>query len=119
VGRTAQAAAAAPFPRTRRQAVPPSSTRLTAHAEPLGRPPAPGMLSPRKLPVKGAAYGRVPPLRSGQTPDSELPRQDLAPAGRTEQTGTLDPGVRTVVSQTHRPRSRRHGIRPDLQRTEL
>jgi hypothetical protein len=48
-----------------------------------GRPPAPGMLPPGKLPVKGTAYGRVPPLRSGQTPDSELPRQDQALAGRT------------------------------------
>jgi len=39
------------------------------------------MLSPRKLPVKGTAYGRVPPLCSGQTLDSDLPRQDPAPVG--------------------------------------
>jgi hypothetical protein len=85
-GRTARAAAAAPFPRTRRQVVPAvTHPGLTALAEPSGRPPAPGMLSPRKLPVKGAAACglRVPPLRSGQTPDSELPRQDQALAGRT------------------------------------
>jgi len=29
-----------------------------------------------KAPSQGRAHGRVPPLRSGQTPDSELPRQD-------------------------------------------
>ena len=51
-----------------------------------GRPPAPDMLSPSKLPVKGTAYGRVPPLRSGQTLDCELPRQDPAPAGRAGKT---------------------------------
>jgi hypothetical protein len=47
--------------------------------------PRRAILSPRNLPVKGAtACGlRVPPLRSGQTPDSELPRQEPAPAGRT------------------------------------
>ena len=39
--------------------------------------PRRAILSPRKLAFKGAtACGlRVPPLRSGQTPDSELPRQ--------------------------------------------
>jgi hypothetical protein len=53
--------------------------------EPPGRPPARGMLSPRKFAVKGTAYGRVPPLRSGQTPDSELPRQGRRlPGGRRE-----------------------------------
>jgi hypothetical protein len=46
-----------------------------------GGPPAPGILSPRKLPVKGAPYGRVPPLRSGQTLDRELPRQDRRLSG--------------------------------------
>jgi hypothetical protein len=35
----------------------------------------PGILSPRKLAVKGAPDGRVPPLRSEQTLDCELPRQ--------------------------------------------
>ena len=51
-----------------------------------GRPPRAGRCCRReRLPVKGAAACglRVPPLRSGQTPDRELPRQDPAPAGRT------------------------------------
>jgi hypothetical protein len=66
---------------------------------------APGILSPRKFAVKGAtACGlRVPPLRSGQTPDSELPRQDPAPAGRT---GKNRPTTKT------RPGHRRGRLRP-------
>jgi hypothetical protein len=48
-------------------------------------PSSRGMLSPRKLPAKGAAACglRVPPLGSGQTPDCELPRQEPALAGGT------------------------------------
>jgi hypothetical protein len=74
------------------RAVGPSSTRR-------------GILSPRKFAVKGAtARGlRVPPLRSGQTPDSELSRQDPARAGRT---GKNRPTTRT------RPDHRRGRLRP-------
>jgi len=55
-----------------------------SHRAVLPRQPIP---SPRKLPVKGAAACglRVPALRSGQTLDYELPRQDLAAAGRAGQ----------------------------------
>jgi hypothetical protein len=51
--------------------------RLTAPARPAGpSSPRRAILPPRKPPVKGAPGGRVPPLRSAQTLDSELPRQD-------------------------------------------
>jgi len=57
-----------------------------SHRAVLPRQP---ILSPRKLPVKGAGAAacglRVPALRSGQTLDYELPRQDLAAAGRAGQ----------------------------------
>ena len=56
---------------------------VTAPARATKRPPAPGILSPGEHAVKGTAYGRVPPLRSGQTPDGVLPRQGQALAGRT------------------------------------
>ena len=101
----------------RRSAVPPHpppgssrrhAPRLTALAEPSGRPPAPGMLLPRKLPVKGAAACglRVPPLRSGQTPDSELPRQDQALAGRTGEDAEYPAsGSRARAALRHRCRA--------------
>ena len=99
----------------RRSAVPPHpppgsprrhAPRLTALAEPSGRPSAPGMLSPRKLPVKGTAYGRVPPLRSGQTLDGELPRQKPAPVRRTA--GNQACGV---VTDVHAHRRKTHWCR--------
>jgi hypothetical protein len=64
------------FPRTGRRADP-AVTPPTGRACKSGRAVllAPGIVSPRKLPVKGAPCGRVPPLRSGQTLDRELPRQ--------------------------------------------
>ena len=54
--------------------------RLTAPARAAGpSSPRRTILPPRKPPVKGAPGGRVPPLRSAQTLDSELPRHDPAP----------------------------------------
>lgn len=51
--------------------------RLTAPARPAGpSSPRRAILPLRKPPAKGAPGGRVPPLRSAQTLDSELPRQD-------------------------------------------
>jgi hypothetical protein len=70
-------------PPQRRSPHPPSAgprrdaPRLTAPARPAGpSSPRRAILPPRKPPVKGAPGGRVPPLRSAQTLDSELPRQD-------------------------------------------
>ena len=73
----------------RRSAIPPhlpsagprrDAPRLTAPARVAG-PSSPrwAILPARKPPVKGASGGRVPPLRSAQTLDSELPRHDPAP----------------------------------------
>jgi hypothetical protein len=62
------------------------------------------MLSPRKLPVKGTAYGRVPPLCSGQTPDSDLPRQDPAPVG--EDGGEILVSARLTGRRCHMPDDR-------------
>jgi len=63
----------------RRFPAPVTGTTARRHASPVaacksGRAVllAPGILSPSKLAVKGAAYGRVPPLRSGQTLDCEF-----------------------------------------------
>lgn len=73
----------------RRSAVPPhppsagprrDAPRLTAPARAAGpSSPRRAILPPRKPPVKGAPGGRVPPLHSAQTLDSELPRHDPAP----------------------------------------
>jgi hypothetical protein len=64
---------------------PPSRIPGDPPARAAGPSSRPGTLSPRKLPVKGAAACglRVPSLRSGQTPDREPPRQDPAPIRRT------------------------------------
>jgi hypothetical protein len=75
----------------RRRAVPPHpppggprghASRLIAPARAAG-PSSPRRASCRRGSSQSRArpYGRVPPLRSGQAPDSELPRQDPAPAG--------------------------------------
>jgi hypothetical protein len=66
-------------PCTRRPAVPAVTHSADRACQSGGAVlPRRAILSPRMLAVKGAtACGlRVPPLRSGQTPDSELPRQD-------------------------------------------
>jgi hypothetical protein len=86
--RTARATAAAPLPRTRRQpGHPPSRTPLPRQQERPGRPPRAG----HPVAAKARRQGRcgLRPAASAslaaqaQTLDRELPRQDLAPAGRT------------------------------------
>ena len=80
-------------PVTPHHGLPAVTTPLSApHRARLGRPPARSILSPRKLPIKGAPDGRVPPLRSGQTLDRELPRQDRHLSGGRGRTG---PSLRT------------------------
>ena len=81
-GRRRSAVPRHPPPAGPRRHIPPADPRPS----PSGRAPSSprrAILSPRKLPVKGAtACGlRVPPLRSAQTLDSDLPRQEPAPAG--------------------------------------
>src|SRR5215831_15968834 len=83
------------------------------HAPPLTAPATAArpssrraIMSPRKPAVKGApACGlRVPPLRSAQTLDSDLPRQDLAPGGRTGKDG---PAPLWLAGTPSRPGRRR------------
>jgi hypothetical protein len=85
-GRTARAAAAAPFPRARRQAVPavthPPVDRACGAVRPSSRA---GRAVTAKAPCQGRC-GLRPPRPSASlraTPDRELPRQDQALAGRT------------------------------------
>ena len=66
-GRTARATAAAPLPRTRRQAVPPSRTLVTAPARAAGPSSSrPASCRRAKITVKSARCARV--LRMAQAP---------------------------------------------------
>jgi hypothetical protein len=85
-GRTARAAAAAPFPRTRREAVPRRHAPPGDRACQSGRAVllAPGILSPRKPAVRALWPAASASLAAqGQALDGGLPRQDPAPVGRT------------------------------------
>jgi hypothetical protein len=93
-GRTARAAAAAPFPRTRRPPGHPSVTQPPASAPARtawASSPRRAILSPGNLAVKGATDGRVPPLHSGQTLDCELSRQDQRLSGGREEVRAVSP----------------------------
>lgn len=88
VGAAARPAAAAPLPRARHcpglsAVTPPQWPRLPKRP---GRPPAPGILSPRKITVKSAPACGLHVLRMAlrATLDGDLPRQDPAPVPRRE-----------------------------------
>jgi hypothetical protein len=69
-----------------------------------GGPPAPGMLTPRKDHHKGRAQGRVAYSDGpSATLDSDLPRQESAPVGRTAQ---CRDSVDTKASRTRSESSR-------------
>ena len=71
-------AAAAPMPRTRRQAVPAATfpqRRASANGRAVLR--APGSLSPRKITIKGAPAARRCAMAQAPPLTADLPRQDL------------------------------------------
>jgi hypothetical protein len=87
-------AAAAPMPRTRRQAVP-AATVPQRRARTDGRAVLrlPGSLSPRKITIKGAPGARR--RFAAQTLDSDLTRQDL---GTYQEDGRELAGVRIAYA---------------------